>query len=178
MARTRTQPYPWENSDDGEDLFDGNPVETGRRALPFTYVHDWVALSGISPAAICLYMILRMHVYDKSGTRTCGTRQEDLALMMGLSEGTKVSRYLKELVALSAVDVVRWGSPGRNKYVVHETPPDGYTGPVSIADWKNTHSEERARRKDLMRQRNLGKKKRLRDKQTDGQQQLPLADTA
>jgi hypothetical protein len=165
------QPYPW---DDGEDDFDGSLIETGRRVLPFTYVHDWVLLSAVSPAAKCLYAILRAHVYDKSGTQACGPRQEDLALMMGLSEGSKVSRYIKELKALGALDVKRWGNPARNKYTVHEAPPDGYGGPTSIAAWKEFHAPERARRRDISRVRNLGKKKRQRDKLTAGQDQLPL----
>lgn len=183
MARTANPPpgFPWEDapgSGEDEDVFDGSLLEVGRRALPFTYVHDWVTLSPASPAARCLYNILRMFVYDKSGTMTCGPRQEELAMMMGLSEASKVGRYLRELEAMEAVNTVRWGNPARNKYIVHETPPDGYTGPVSVAQWRAMFAEERARRKAVAKSRNKVKKARLRAKPPAAQEQLPLGEQA
>lgn len=180
VAQTSASRYPWEDAaPSDEDLFDGQLVEPGRRALPFTYVHDWVALSDASPLAKFLYVILRMYVYDKSGTRTAGPRQEDLALMMGLPRGDKVSPFLRELEKLGAIETFRWGIPARNKYRVHETPPEDYTGPVSIAEWKLKHEDERARRKQVAKDANAAKKNRLRSKAAAGQgDPLPLDQAA
>ena len=159
---------PWDpGAEDGdgsdEELFgDESVIEAGRRAAPFTYVHDWVPLSGIDPEAKCLYNILRMHVFDKTGTQTCGPRQDDLALMMGVSRADKLSPWFKQLAKLGAIEIIAWGLPRRNKYRVHETPPPGYTGPLTIKEWKRAHFDERVARREAARKSNRVKKDGMR----------------
>jgi len=154
---------PWDPDAEDEELFgDESIVEAGRRAAPFTYVHDWVPLSGVDPEAKCLYNILRMYVFDKTGTRTCGPRQDDLALMMNLSRGDKLSKWFKQLVKLGAIEVTAWGLPRRNKYRVHETPPPDYTGPLTIKEWKRVHHDQRVNRREAAQKSNKAKKEGMR----------------
>lgn len=164
MAGNGKLSAPWDpDAEDGEELFgDEGIVEAGRRAAPFTYVHDWVPLSGVDPQAKALYNILRMYVFDKTGRQTCGPRQDDLALMMGVPRGDKLSPWFKQLVALGAIEVIAWGLPRRNKYRVHETPPPDYTGPLTIAEWKQVHHDERVARREATKKSNKVKKEGMR----------------
>lgn len=112
-------------------------VRSGRRALPYTRIHQWVSLSGISPRAVALYGLLRMHVNRERADDLVWTSTLTLAVMLlgPTSRGDKISPLLKELVEIQAIDIVRGGMPRRNIYVVHELPPAGYTGPMTLRSW-------------------------------------------
>ncbi len=111
-----------------------------RRATAFTPLHDWVRLSGISAQAISLYWAIKMHVYVLAGDNTVDdVTTETLAHLCGLSRGDKVARYLRELESIKALETVRTGMYGVNTYLVHENPPPGYQGPVTLAQWYAMH---------------------------------------
>ncbi|GGM14131.1 hypothetical protein [Micromonospora yangpuensis] len=111
----------------------------GRESPQWTDVHDWVALSGVSPTAIALYVVLRMHVNRERGDHMVKTSMLTLAVLMGMSRGDKIKPYLDELVAIGAVDVDRGGLHRRNTYVVHQLPPLGYPGKITLKSWYNEH---------------------------------------
>lgn len=112
-------------------------VRSGRRPLPYTRIHQWVSLSGISPRAVALYGLLRMHVNRERADDLVWTTTLTLAVMLlgPTSRGDKISPLLKELVEIGAIDIMRGGIPRRNIYVVHELPPAGYTGPMTLQSW-------------------------------------------
>ncbi|MBM0205057.1 hypothetical protein JNW90_19865 [Micromonospora sp. STR1s_5] len=114
-------------------------LKRGRESPQWTDVHDWVALSGISPGAIALYVILRMHVNRERDDDMVTTSTLTLAVLMGMSRGDKIKGYLDELVTLGAVDVDRTGLHRRNAYTVHQLPPPGYTGKITIKAWYAEH---------------------------------------
>ncbi|MEU7620520.1 hypothetical protein AB0B27_31135 [Micromonospora rifamycinica] len=114
-------------------------LKRGRESPQWTDVHDWVALSGVSPGAICLYVVLRMHVNRQRGDDMVKTSMLTLAVLMGMSRGDKIKGYLDELVKIGAVDVERGGLHRRNQYVVHQLPPDGYTGKITLKAWYEQH---------------------------------------
>lgn len=119
----------------------GGDVELrrGREAPQWTDVHDWVSLSGVSPHALALYVLLRMHVNRGRGDDMVKTGTLTLAVLMGLSRGDKITPYLDELEKLGAIDVERGGLHRKNKYVVHQLPPAGYTGATTIKTWYERH---------------------------------------
>ncbi|MFD8533891.1 hypothetical protein ACFV0L_41430 [Streptosporangium canum] len=124
----------------------------GRRA-PFTIVPDWVMLSGISAPAQALYVQAAMHINQKRGDEEVWPTREDLAARLGYKKPATVDPYIKELVELGAFDVYTrrfaGGMRARNRYVVHQDPPPGYTGPRSLADYyarKDARSDETAAR--------------------------------
>lgn len=111
-------------------------LRTGRSAPTKTDIHDWVMYSGISPIAIALYVILRSHVNRERGDDLVWTSSLTLAVLLGdYSRGDKIKPYMDELVALKAIERERTGLHGRNQYLVHQLPPDGYTGPLNGKEW-------------------------------------------
>lgn len=114
-------------------------LKRGRESPQWTDVHDWVALSGVSPGAIALYVVLRMHVNRSRDDDMVKTSMLTLAVLMGMSRGDKIKGYLDELVKLKAVDVERGGLHRRNAYTVHQLPPPGYTGKITIKAWYDEH---------------------------------------
>lgn len=108
-------------------------VEAGRKGLPWTQVHNWVLLSGVPARSLAAYVFLKAHVNSESGTAYPGTAR--LATYLGLARSDKVAAVIRPLVAVGAVTVERRGVPARNVYVVHDVPPDGYDGPLSVSDW-------------------------------------------
>ncbi len=106
-----------------------------RRVTPWTQLHDWVRISGISPTASSLYWVMKMHVYVRAGDNSVKTSTDELAALCGLSRGDKVTRYVRELEGIGAVSSKLEGMPARKVYVVHEDPPPGYTGPLTLKEW-------------------------------------------
>lgn len=148
-------------------------LRRGRRALQYTQVHDWVTLSGISPTARFLYVLLRMHVNRIADDGMVRTSSLALAVMVNLSRGDKIKKYVDELVRIGAVTVHRGGMHRCNNYEVHETPPRGYAAPTDIQAWYDRHRalialkrEEEKRVRDERRARN----------RTGGDQAAPLDD--
>ena len=117
----------------------------GRRA-PFTLAPDWVALSGVSNNAKVLFWHIAMHVNNTRGDHAAWPGRPVLARRMGYSRADKVDRYIRELIDLGAIECFEReredGGQASNHYVVHETPPPGYTGPASLAD---AYAQEKTR---------------------------------
>ena len=118
-------------------------IAAGRRA-PYTQLADWVALSGISDHAKALYWHLKMHVNVERGDFEVWPRKELLAAWMQIKQARRIDPYIDELVRIGAIEVYRRryanGMRARNRYVVHDTPPPGYTGPTSLAEWYARHN--------------------------------------
>jgi hypothetical protein len=116
--------------------------ELGRRA-PYSQVGDWVMLSGVDPKASALYWFLYAHVNQKRGDSEVWPGKEIQAVFMKLSRGDKVDPYLKQLVGINAIEIRRErmanGMRTRNKYTIHQQPPEGYAGPRSMKDWYQIH---------------------------------------
>lgn len=140
--------YPWDPADLGpEDV----AVVLGRRA-PFAMVADWVGLADIPSQASRLYWIYVMHLNRSRGDQRAWPTRRSLAKLLNVDGLRTVDRSNKILSELGAIDVhERWVAPkvrGANLVVVHETPPEGYTGPVSLEDFyrrlKATEKEQKA----------------------------------
>lgn len=110
-------------------------LRTGRTGPAYTEVHDWVALSGVSPTAGFLYNLLRMHVNRRRGDNEVWLSQLTLAVLCSLSRGDKLKPYLDELVGIEAIDITRGGLHRKNAFTVHSLPPAGYAGPLDIKEW-------------------------------------------
>lgn len=111
-------------------------ADGARRATAYTVLHDWVRLSGITAQAVSLYWAIKMHVYYLAGDKVVEDVTTDtLAQLCNLGRGDKVARYLRELENIGALETVRTGMYGVNAYLVHEDPPDGYQGPVTLKQW-------------------------------------------
>jgi hypothetical protein len=120
----------------------------GRRA-PYTQVGDWVALSTVSRGAKALYWLLAAHVNPQRDDGGVWPSRRALAEALGYAKVESVDPLVKELTQLGAVEVERRrhanGAPAPNRYVVHETPPAGYTGPTSLADFYDRRRRKTAR---------------------------------
>lgn len=125
---------PMPSPDEADDQLE---IAAGRRA-PFSQLGDWVALSGISGHAKALYWHLAMHVNQLRGDRDVWPSKATLADMMGYKKPSALDRYMDELAAIGAIEVTAQRSGkfrSRNRYTVHQTPPDGWAGVVSLADY-------------------------------------------
>ncbi|MFF5435222.1 hypothetical protein ACFY5K_35095 [Streptomyces griseofuscus] len=111
-------------------------ISLGRRA-PFTQVGDWVLLSGADSDARTLYWALSAHLNASRDDNEVWPGLLTLARILGLKKPENVSKYILQLEVIGAVDVIRssTGLVRRNRYIVHQTPPVGYRGPRSMADW-------------------------------------------
>ena len=117
----------------------GDELVYGRRATQGTWSPDWVELApGIDSHAARIYRILRMRLNKARKARgdyRVWPGTASLAHSCGLERSGSVSPYLAQLEELGAIDIHRRGMPRRNVYVVHDTPPPGYQGPLTIQDW-------------------------------------------
>ncbi|MFI5688428.1 hypothetical protein [Streptomyces sp. NPDC051636] len=116
----------------------------GRRA-PFTMVSDWVLLSGATSDARTLYWGLSAHINVTRDDTEVWPGLVTLARMLHLKKPEQVARYMLELEVIGAVDVIRSvaGLNRRNRYVVHQTPPTGYTGMQSLGQWYGANRSAR-----------------------------------
>lgn len=119
-------------------------VILGRQAGQTT-TPDWITLTRVSSQAKDVYKILRMHVETFAGSGLDPfPAQELIAAIMGCSQGA-VSRYVKELVDIGAVETARRRvSGGGLQYRLHLTPPEGYTGPTTLAEYIPTYLAAKA----------------------------------
>lgn len=142
---------------DDDNSTDDLALVAGRRWTPHTQVADWVSMSAVKPGAKSLYTILCLHLFVHGGNGICQPNKEALAIMLGrLSKGSAIDTYLKDLVKLGAVTIRQVTSASgtrRNVYAVHQTPPDGYTGPVTIKEFYEQFGAEAKRRNQAQRQR-------------------------
>lgn len=128
--------------DDDISSASGDEIEivAGRGDLPWTQVHDWVALSGVGNASIAAYLFLKMHLNRQTGLVNPGTVR--LAALLGLPRADKVAAVIRPLVTIGAVEVKTYGMPRRNRYIVHSLPPADYDGPLSLGQWAKIHASQ------------------------------------
>lgn len=113
-------------------------VVAGREPPPFAQAPVWVHLAPVSAKAKELHTILLAHVNQiraQGGDRRVFPTTRALARILGYKDPAAIGPLSTELVKIGALDKQRFGMPSRNRYVVHSMPPDGYTGPMSLADW-------------------------------------------
>jgi hypothetical protein len=107
--------------------------------LPFVQLGHWVALSGVSAGALALYWMLALHLNRTRGDRYVWPTTDILAHILGYSRGDKIKRFVDELVAIGAIKVISVpdvrGPQKRNVYRLRRTPPEGYTGVVSLKEF-------------------------------------------
>jgi len=107
--------------------------------LPFVQLGHWVALSGVSAGALALYWMLALHLNRTRGDRYVWPTTDILAHMLGYSRGDKIKRFVDELIAIGAIRVISVpdvrGPQKRNVYRLRRTPPEGYTGLVSLKEF-------------------------------------------
>lgn len=132
-----------------DDSFDPSmPIEVraGRR-FPYGTVGEWVPIAPVSHLAVRIYTVLRCHVNRERGDDRAFPHQEDLAAMVGVSRRQTIKAAVDELVDLGAVEteMVRYarGLRARVFYTVHEAPPTGYSGPVSLKQWYAEYRPDR-----------------------------------
>jgi hypothetical protein len=151
MSRNRTRNVS--SASEGTELREGRPEPV----LPYSQLGDWVFLAlqakKINHPALSLYWALCMHLNAnraKQGDRKVWPTQATLAEMLGYSEGKKVLRYLRELVAINAIDIIKVPDGGfreRSVYIIHKSPPPDYDGPESLQDfYDDCKARERAAR--------------------------------
>lgn len=133
-----TQPTSYD--DDIHIADDDVEIVAGRGEMPWTQIHDWVILSGVGPASVGAYAVLKMHLNRLTGQLNPGTVR--LAKLLGLSRADRVAALIRPLVKIGAVEVVAYGMPRRNRYIVHSMPPEGYEGPLTLGQWAKRHGKE------------------------------------
>lgn len=123
-------------------------VEWLDNAPPFTQVADWVALSGISDHAKALYWHLAMHINTLRGDREVWPTKETLAVWMQLAKPASLDRYMRELVEIGAVQVVKRRTVGGmrtcNRYRLRSAPPAGYAGPTTLGEFYRDRASGRS----------------------------------
>lgn len=120
--------------------------QVGRRA-PFAQVGDWVLLAAVRAPAKTLYWALSAHINASRDDTVVWPTQDMLAEILGLRRGDKVKTYLDELVNINAVEVRKsrrysTGMRERSTYIVHQSPPSGFTGLGSLQEF---YTERKAR---------------------------------
>lgn len=119
----------------------GDEVEEGRTVTSGRWSPDWVVLNFSAPA-VKIYMSLRMRLNKRRNGKRVWPGTASLAVLLDLNRGRSelprtdsISPYLAELEKGGAINIRRERLPRRNVYVVHDTPPPGFTGPESIYEW-------------------------------------------
>jgi hypothetical protein len=127
------------------------PEQEVRSELPpFAVAPHWVTFS-VSGNATKLYNLYAAHGSgDSLNNRVVYPTLDDLAEMMHLSRGDKVTPYMRELEKAGAIvvekrrthDGLRW----RYRITVKLMPPEDYEGPMSTGDWYARYRPEYAER--------------------------------
>lgn len=111
----------------------------------FTQTPQWVLLmSELSDAGYRIYSLLLAHANVLDDDGEVWPQQQTLADMLDKHRNS-ISRVItKELgpLGLADIEVERYGTNNtrrRNIYIVHELPPDGFTGWASIEEWYKAH---------------------------------------
>lgn len=117
------------------------------RKFPYVTGGEWVLLADVPNGSKALYFALRGHVNGQRGDDVVWPTQDSLADFLGLSRGDQVKKHLTPLIEIGAVDAEYFPVPGggsrkRLVYTVHETPPPGYQGLQSFADYYRDKYDE------------------------------------
>lgn len=113
---------------------DNEGIRRGRRSEPFARIPQWILLAQISRSAKLLHAVLGMHANEERGDGRVWPGLTICAQIMGYQHRQSLSRFVKELQQVGAIDVEEepTQSGTRRVYIVHETPPDGYEGHVAL----------------------------------------------
>ncbi|MER5482627.1 hypothetical protein ABT024_05335 [Streptomyces sp. NPDC002812] len=113
-------------------------VAAGRKA-PYTTVPDWVILHpDLDPQAKALYAVLAMHVNVSREDGVAWPAQLSQAKILGYSRRQSVVPYITQLERVGAITTETWTRPEGTKgirYYVHQTPPPGFTGDHTVAEY-------------------------------------------
>jgi hypothetical protein len=124
------------------------------RSAPFSMVPDWITVSSVSPSAKALYVTLQAHANQERGNGRVWPSVDTIAKLLGFSRRQSIVQYVRELQDLGAIDVeteaTRTGK--RNTYTVHELPPEGYAGLLSLQGF---YAAQRAEQDRLEGERTL-----------------------
>lgn len=106
-----------------------------RRTTPFVVLPEWVVLAPMTTQAKSLYSALAAHVNQARGDGLVWPTLTAIAEMLGFAHRQALTRYVKELREIGAIDVFdeRTRTGTQRIYAVHETPPEGYQGHESLA---------------------------------------------
>lgn len=135
-------------------------VVIGRKA-PFSMVPDWVTLypgskahhqyagKVLSATAKAVYNVLAMHVNVSRGDSACWPSRKTIAQILGFSREQSVDQYLDQLDEADAIDrepITRPNGAKGVRYIVHQTPPEGYEGEQSVGEhYKHRRAMEAAK---------------------------------
>jgi hypothetical protein len=129
---------------DPDDLAEQFEAVVGRKA-PWTIVPDWITLhDDLEPQAKAVYGVLAMHVNVQAKDDAAWPSRKMIAEMLGWSREQSPDKYIKQLEAAGAIDTEPMTRPNGAKgkrYIVHQTPPPGYTGPTTVAEWYRRRRE-------------------------------------
>lgn len=119
------------------DAAPSDEARLGRSGPIFTRTPEWVLASECSPQAYTLYAALLAHVNRQRGDGIVWPGMDTLAAIVGFRRRQSLRPYIAELEAIGAVDVERNPRSMRRGfvYVVHELPPEGYSGPLTVAEF-------------------------------------------
>ncbi|MGW7090124.1 hypothetical protein ACWGH2_42445 [Streptomyces sp. NPDC054871] len=127
-----------------EDLDEQYEIVAGRKA-PFTMVPDWITLHDeLDPQAKALYGVMAMHVNVSRKDGVAWPTRLAMAEMLGWTREQSPDKYIQQLEAAGAIDTEEFtrsnGARGK-RYYVHQTPPSGYTGATTVAEWYQRRRE-------------------------------------
>jgi hypothetical protein len=133
-------------------------IRAGRTGPTWSAVPDWIMFAGYSVQAQQVYKILKAHCNTSRGDGLVWPTQTVIAMLMKGSRvtgsaprGDKIRPYIAELAADlpncdglgGAVTIEHTATmPRRTIYTVHDAPPAGYTGPLTLADWYRANSPD------------------------------------
>lgn len=132
-----------------DELDEQLEVVAGRKA-PYSTVPDWVTLypgKALSPTAKAVYAVLAMHVNVSKQDDACWPSRKEIANILGFSREQSVDKYLEELDFVDAIDrepMTRPNGARGLRYIVHQTPPPGFKGEQTIAEYYMRRRKERA----------------------------------
>lgn len=126
-------------------------IRSGRTGPTWSAVPDWIMFAGYSVQAQQVYKILKAHCNTERGDGLVWPTQTVIAMLLkgskmtGAPRGDKIKPYIDELArdlsdcpegSGGAITVEYTATmPRRTIYTVHDAPPPGYTGPLTLADW-------------------------------------------
>jgi hypothetical protein len=127
------------------ELFDPDAAAGAKngRGYPYTTIGNWILLRpDLSDRAVRVYCLLRMHANQHHGDR-CWPSQLLLADLLGLAKPDAITKAVRELVDIGAVQVetVRAKRGRMNVYTVHESPPDDWAGPVTQDQFRRSKEQ-------------------------------------
>lgn len=116
----------------------------------FTQTPQWALLMcELSDAGYRIYSLLLAHVNVADDDGEVWPQQQTMADMLDRHRNSISRVVTKELepLGLVEVEVERYGTNNtrrRNIYVVHELPPEGFTGWASVSEWYAAHPRPKA----------------------------------